>query len=76
MASWILNCSNCGLPFQHSVIAATAMNFFFPTNLISRRVVANFNVLIVEKPLRISALTLFIGLENTSLLRMLIGRRF
>jgi hypothetical protein len=30
MPSWILECSDCGLPFQHSVIDATAMNFFFP----------------------------------------------
>ena len=30
MASWIVVCSNCRLPFQHSVIAATVMNFFFP----------------------------------------------
>jgi hypothetical protein len=30
MASWMLECSNCGLPFQHSVIDATTMNFFFP----------------------------------------------
>ena len=30
MASWVLECSNCGLPFHHSVIEATTMNFFFP----------------------------------------------
>ena len=30
MASWILNCRDCGLPFEHSVIDATVMNFFFP----------------------------------------------
>ena len=45
-------------------------------NLIFRRVEANFNALAVEKPLRISALTLSTGRENTSLLRMLIRRRF
>jgi uncharacterized Zn finger protein len=28
MATWILECSNCGLPFHHSVIEATTMNFF------------------------------------------------
>ena len=30
MASWTLKCSYCNLPFQHSVIDATVMNFFLP----------------------------------------------
>jgi hypothetical protein len=45
-------------------------------NLSFRLVEANFNALAVEKPRRINALTLCTELENTSLLRMLIGRRF
>jgi len=61
------------LPFRHRCLND---EITFPQpNLIFRRVEANFNALAVEKPLRISALSLSTGCENTSLLRMLIGRR-
>jgi hypothetical protein len=63
MASWILQCRNCGLPFQHSAIEATVMNFFSPSNLIFRGVEADFNALTVGKPRRINALTFYIELE-------------
>src|ERR1700757_2179275 len=73
MASWVLECSNCGLPFHHSVIEATTMNFFFPAKPAFRFVEANFNAPTVGKARRISALTLCTGLEKASLLGMLIG---
>jgi len=66
MASWMLECSNCRLPFQHSVIDATTMNFFFLSNLSFRVEDANFNALIVGKPRRINAPIFYIELDCTA----------